>query len=103
MARERQAGERKGRGDDAEPRLPERLERVKRPEGDPGESFDSGPEGYGSDYGRETDSDERGYGPFGGGGDVGRSHGEGATPSETSQERSAEKQRSAPARKATRK
>ena len=90
MARERQAGERKGRGDDAEPRLPERLERVRRPEGDPGESFVNGPEGYGSDYGRETDSRERGYGPFGGGGDVGRSHGEGATPTETSPGRPAE-------------
>ncbi len=103
MARERQAGERKGRGDDGEPRLPQRLERVKRPEGDPGESFDNGPAGYGSDYGRETDSHERGYGPFGGGGDVGRSHGDfPATPNETSPETPpGRKHCPAPARKTT--
>jgi hypothetical protein len=104
MARERQAGERKGRGDDGEPRLPQRLERVKRPEGDPGASFDDGPAGYGTDYGRETGRSERAYGPFGGGGDVGRSHGDfPATPNETSQGRPAEKKRSAPANRTARK
>ncbi len=95
MAREQGTQHRKGRGDDAEPRLPERLERVKRPEGDPGGKFENGPDGYGSDYGRETDISERGYGPFGGGGDVGRSHGERATPSETSQHRKQDRAKAA--------
>ncbi len=103
MARDGRTSERKGRGDDAEPHLPERLDRAKKPDGDPGESFEKGPEGYGADYGRETDRHERGYGPFGGGGDVGRSHGDfPATPNETSPETPpGRKHRPAPARKTT--
>lgn len=79
MARQPEKTVRRG-GEDAGPQTPERL--VK----ETGAGWEETPDGYGEDYGRQTDEAHRGYGPFGGGGDIGRSHGEypGATPTDGS-------------------
>lgn len=79
MARKRENKFRRG-GEDLGPQTPERLVR------DAGTGWEQTPSGYGEDYGRETEEGHRGYGPFGGGGDIGRSHGEypGATPTDGS-------------------
>ncbi|MFO1117033.1 MAG: BON domain-containing protein [Beijerinckiaceae bacterium] len=69
MAREHEKTIRRG-GEDTGPQTPERL--VK----EAGTGWEETPDGYGEDYGRDTKAWHRGYGPFGGGGDVGRSHGE---------------------------